>query len=447
MSHLWRPSMVAHAPTTAVASVVRRLALSLLAFTGITAVAAVLFFDGSAERGVAIVVAVAGSVVVVAATRRRRAAAGTAEDDQRLRTAVVNAPIGVAVLDSDGAVLQANPALCRLLERSEQELVTSPLRQLVHPDDVDVDTEEFAELVAGTISDYEVEQRLLRRDAAHVPCRKSVVRADSATRPYCIAYLVDVSDVRRIQTALARHERDVDEFLARQRDFVATASHELRTPLTTVIGYLELLDEEAHELADENRRFLTVARRSAGRLADLVDDLVVLDRAETRDLRPATQPASPAGMVAEAVAAFAPAVARRGVVLRTGPGLDRLPDVDVDPVLTSRALRDLLDNAVKFTPAGGCIDVRATHVGTHVRISVADTGPGIGQADVGRVFERFFRSQDTMRDAIGGTGLGLTIAKAIVERQGGRISVDSQPGHGSVFTVHLPVAAAIARSA
>jgi signal transduction histidine kinase len=222
-------------------------------------------------------------------------------------------------------------------------------------------------------------------------------------------------------------------------DFVASVSHELRTPLTSIRGYVELLLEgDVGELNEEQERFLAVVDRNADRLLTVVGDLLFVSQVEAGVISLERKPFELTGLLQEAVEAARPAAESKGIELDL-TAVD-VAEVEADRGRIAQVLDNLLSNAIKFTPSGGNVRVRASATGHRATIEVADSGLGISAEDQARLFTRFFRT--SAATAIQGTGLGLTIVKAIVESHGGKITVKSQVAVGTVFSVELPLALA-----
>jgi PAS domain S-box-containing protein len=221
-------------------------------------------------------------------------------------------------------------------------------------------------------------------------------------------------------------------------EFVALVSHELRTPLTSIRGYLELvLEGEAGDLTDDQRQFLGVVERNAHRLLALVGDLLFLAQVEAGKLSLEIGAVDLGSIAAETVETARPLAEEKGVTLTLASG--PLPLLAGDRGRLAQLLDNLVSNGVKFTPAGGRVDVRVRgEQGTAV-IEIRDTGMGIPTAEQEHLFERFFRTSRATEQAIPGTGLGLAISKAIIEAHGGRITVASTEGAGSTFRVTVPV--------
>ena len=221
-----------------------------------------------------------------------------------------------------------------------------------------------------------------------------------------------------------------------RHEIIATVSHELRTPMTAVLGAARTLLRRDIELSDEaTRQLLEMIATQAQRLSEVTESVLLagrLDRAErVVDLEPVD-----VGVVVDAALTAVGGGLPDTVELRAElePGVTALADAN----RLQQVLINLLDNAVKYSPEGGCIVVRGSRVGEEARIEVADDGPGIPADELERVFERFYRGDPSHRLAPGGTGLGLYICRGLVEQMNGRIEASSEPGRGATFVVRLP---------
>jgi two-component system, OmpR family, phosphate regulon sensor histidine kinase PhoR len=223
-----------------------------------------------------------------------------------------------------------------------------------------------------------------------------------------------------------------------RRDFVANVSHEMKTPLTSIQGYVETLLSGALDDPAVAREFLDKIDRNAKNLGHLVTDLLVLSRVEAGGIQVDPDPFALFAVVSEAAAACADKAREKGLAFQVVPG-PREVMVRGDRDLLVRALVNLLDNAIQYTPSGGSVVVKLARAETRLDVTVADTGIGIPAGDLERVFERFYRVDKARSRALGGTGLGLAIVKHVAERHGGSIRVVSEEGKGSAFTLSLPV--------
>ena len=247
----------------------------------------------------------------------------------------------------------------------------------------------------------------------------------SGTARGAIAILHDITDLERLERI--------------RRDFVANVSHELRTPLTAIRGYAETLLEGALEDQENNRRFLEIIKAHAIRLNNISSDLLTLSELESGKARPEPEAVSVRAAVESAMRTLESEARLRGVSLVCG----RMEDAQVlgDRLQIEQALVNLLDNAVKFNRPGGEVLMEVTRAGDgRVKITLTDTGIGIPHDDLPRIFERFYRVDKARSREVGGTGLGLSIVKHIIERMNGTVSVESQLGKGSTFTLLLPAA-------
>jgi signal transduction histidine kinase len=245
---------------------------------------------------------------------------------------------------------------------------------------------------------------------------------------------------RQLESSNRRLREDADELreLDRLKDeFISLVSHELRTPLTSIRGYVELLQED-DRLSEEQQRYLSVVDRNTGRLLDLVSDLLFLAQVDAGKLAFELRPVELDLLVEECVEASLPAADAKGIELVSST--QQLPaPLQGDSARLAQVLDNLVSNALKFTPAGGRVEVRLSAVDGVALIEVEDTGVGLAEDEQAQLFERFFRSSRAFENAIPGTGLGLAIAKTIVERHGGRIELESTVDVGTTVRVELPL--------
>jgi len=233
---------------------------------------------------------------------------------------------------------------------------------------------------------------------------------------------------------LARTFNSMADDLARaeelRRNLVADAAHELRTPVSNIQGYLEAIRDG---LVKPDASTLRSLYEEVILLSRLINDLQELTLAEAGELQLVRQAEDIAEPIKSAVAAVQPQAKAKGISL-TVDLTDKLPPCNIDAYRIGQVLRNLLDNAIAHTPEGGAITITAREKGNQVEVTVADTGEGIPPEDLPNIFERFYRVDKSRARATGGSGLGLTIAKRLVEAHGGKIWVQSELGKGSRFT-------------
>lgn len=223
----------------------------------------------------------------------------------------------------------------------------------------------------------------------------------------------------------------------RRRELLANVSHDLRTPLTSMQGYLEtLLIHEGKLSPEENRSYLQVATRHCERLAKLVSDLFELTKLEAREAALEIENFPLPELAQDVVQKFELKARQRGIKLTMGFDPD-CPYARADIAMIERVLENLIENALRHTPAGGDIHIHVAPAGDHVEMRVADTGEGIPAGQIAGVFDRYYQVDRGESGAAGAAGLGLTITRRIVELHGGEISVESVEGEGATFIVRL----------
>jgi len=225
-----------------------------------------------------------------------------------------------------------------------------------------------------------------------------------------------------------------------RKEFVANVSHELRTPLTVIMGFVETLQDGALQDPETAGRFLGTVARHTGQLRNLVDDLLDLSRLDSEEHLPAREPTDIGAVARRVIDLLLPKA--RGKEQNLTSAIDEgLPKVSGNADLLQRAVANLVDNALKYTPVGGKVTVACRQEGGHVVIAVSDTGIGIDAEHLPRIFERFYRVDKSRSREMGGTGLGLSIVKHVVQAHDGQIDVDSEPGKGSTFSIRVPTIA------
>lgn len=240
-----------------------------------------------------------------------------------------------------------------------------------------------------------------------------------------------------LTSAQAENLRRLEE-LDRQKDaFLSTVSHELRTPLTSIAGYAEMLsDGEAGSLTQEQLRLVEVIDRNTRRLQNLIEDMLILTQIDAADVVPARDDVDLARIARIVVEDLAPSALRADITVTVDAPTRAL--VEGDPDHLERALTNLVSNALKFTPAGGTVDVGVEATDGRVVATVADSGIGIPDVQKNELWGRFFRASNAVTASVPGTGLGLSIVAAIVSEHGGTIDVDSREGEGATFRVAMP---------
>jgi signal transduction histidine kinase len=245
----------------------------------------------------------------------------------------------------------------------------------------------------------------------------------------------DKGELGELANAFNSMASDLERAEMLRRNLVADVAHELRTPLANLRGYLEAVRDKVIKPNVDTIRSLN---EEAMLLSRLVDDLQELSLAEAGKLKLNRQPEQIAELIKQTMTAVQVQAKSKGLSLSADLP-DNLPLADIDDQRITQVLHNLVENAIAHTPKGGAITIKARQLETLVEISVADTGEGIPADDLPNIFERFYRVDKSRARATGGTGLGLTIAKRMVEAHGGKIAVQSELGKGSRFAFTLPI--------
>lgn len=335
------------------------------------------------------------------------------------------AAVGVARLDPEGRWLYVNGCLCQILDWPREELLGRGSREITHDEDRAEDESVMAAFARGEIDSHHLEKRFLTKqgEPVWVDLSMSAERGRDGGVAY---YIAMVHDIR----ARKRAERAKDEFFA-------LVSHELRSPLHLLGSWLAVLRRE--NAPEVRERAIAVAEHSAATLNRLIGDLLDASRIASGKLEIEREVFDLLEVVQGVVTAFEPDARARDVALALElPG--RVPFVAGDPERIEQVARNLLDNALKFTPLGGRVVVRVTHERDHAALVVSDSGQGIPAPLLPHLFERFAQGEGGPRGSSRGLGLGLAIVRHLVDLHGGRIEARSEgPGRGAAFEVTLPV--------
>jgi PAS domain S-box-containing protein len=343
-----------------------------------------------------------------------------------------DAPVGLIALDRSGLIQEVNAAFCTYAKYSEAELVGSNLLDLVPPEDREDGEERFRARTAGSVA-ASVERRLRAKDGSEMWGLVTMTVGADGTR---VVYVQDLTEQRRLRRELEERNQQLVVADREKDELISIVSHELRTPLTSIMGYLELALAEDVDgaLTDACREYLLVAQRNSGRLYRLVEDLLFVSSSSAGRAPLNLVSVDIDEIVRTAVGATRPSAVAGEVELSVHGSAEGTVVADAQRV--AEVIENLLSNAVKFTPQHGRVDVEVSGDADAVSVCVLDTGQGVAEDDAGRLFERFFRASDA--EGLPGAGLGLSIAKTIVDAHDGTIGVSSREGAGTSFEVRLP---------
>ena len=364
---------------------------------------------------------------------RAQSEAERAEQQLRLRSVINAIGDGLCFTDEDGTINFMNPVGLKLLGlRAEQAEGMNVVRAILGP--------------AGRMNLPDAEclrsesETFLRRDGTTFPVSFVLTPIPGPSGP--AGYVLVFRDITRQQEAAMRLREAIDEAQAANRAksaFLANMSHEIRTPLTGILGFTELLCRGAAHNADEQHEWLQLVQSNAEHLLSLINDILDLSKIEAGCMDVRREDISPCHLVSEVASLMRPRARSHGLDLEVEYASEIPALVRSDATRVRQVLLNLVGNAIKFTDDGNItIRVRHEHDGSRLCVEVIDSGTGMSEDDLERIFEPFVQVDGTMTRQHGGSGLGLAICRRIIDSLGGTITVASTPGAGSQFTVEIP---------
>ncbi len=338
------------------------------------------------------------------------------EEKNKLEAVLASMISGVVIINGKGRVELVNPAAEKYFSFPGSGLPYDA--SLKHPE---LSAAIKTALESGQVVEREIKMAAPKETTLQVVI--SPVLDHTGNLAGVVAVLHDITEIRKLEKV--------------RSEFVANVSHELKTPVTAVKGFTETLLDGAMHDPETCREFVEIIDNEAGRLKRLIHDLLELSRIEAKQVKLKLKPENVSSLVRDTALKLQGQAENAGLTIElrlpAGPVMARL-----DRDMIEQVMVNLVDNAIKYTPAGGRIEIEVEEKQRDAVVWVRDTGIGIPPEDIDRVFERFYRVDKTRSRLQGGTGLGLSIVKHIVDIHGGTVGVESKPGKGSAFFFTLP---------
>lgn len=369
------------------------------------------------------------------------------ENDQRFRMALMGAAHGIALVGLDGAFMQLNEALCRMLGYTDAELRALSFQDITHPDDLETDLDQLHECIEGMRTTYQMEKRYFRKDGGviWVNLAVSILRAENNTPLYFISQIQDITARKQAEEQLVTARDEAKNASAAKSAFLASMSHEIRTPMTGVMGMLDMLAESG--VSGDQFELIKTARSSAEMLLSIINDVLDMAKLEAGRVEIARRDFHAEKLLHTVCDMMAGRAEAKGLRFNAVLPMSARVWLKGDPDRISQILFNILGNAVKFTDEGEVslsAETRQTDSGLDLVLKVTDTGRGIPADKTESIFREFERVQEETGARVEGTGLGLAIVSRLVDAMSGRIELESEFGKGSTFIVTLPLAAGVA---
>ncbi len=373
---------------------------------------------------------------------RKRVEETLREREQQFRLLFELAPTGMAITSLEGMFQQVNQAFADTVGYAPMELLTKSFMDITHPDDLPNNLTFLQQLKQEEISNYQLEKRYIHKSGQtiYIILQVGFVRSAEGKPHYLIAQVVDITERKRSELALAHARDQALEASRLKTELLAKVSHELRTPLGAILGYSQMLTEEFFgPLSDEQTEKISDVIDSAHYLTKLVNELLDQSQLQAGKLTLSHEPFSPRHVVEQMQAKMQIFARNKGLNLATNVATDVPATLSGDPIRVQQILVNLVSNAIKFTQQGEVqVHIRTTDA-THWVLQVTDTGPGIPEEFHAHIFDPFGQVDGSVTRAHDGTGLGLSIVKQLATLMRGQVSLDSEVGQGSTFTVLLPL--------
>lgn len=340
------------------------------------------------------------------------------EDKNKMKVVLSSVIEGIIAIDKEGRIILFNNALKNMTDYSSDRVLGKFHWEIIRNNQLNELLKEVLQKgqpLTQEITIFSPQEKIFRASANPLTKKNEVWGA--------VVVLNDITEIKKLEKM--------------RSEFVANVSHELRTPLTSIQGFVETLKDGAINDPGKAQYFLEIIEKQSNRLNNLIEDILQLSKIESQEIIMNLQSINLRDLIDKTISEFKKKIEQKNhkIKINISP---QLPLIKADPEQIEVVFRNLLDNAIKYTPNGGEIYISAFEKAENIYIEIADNGIGISAEHLPRIFERFYRADKDRSRKLGGTGLGLAIVKHIVQAHGGTIGVESKPGKGSKFFFTLP---------
>ncbi len=370
-------------------------------------------------------------------TEHKKSEEALKASEENFRALFEHTPDGILILDFEGNILSANAAVGEMVDAPLDNVIGSNIYNYLVPESGATDLEDQINVYndrGGYLRTY----KILSSNGETVWIEGLGTRIMYRNMPANIVVVRDVTVRKQAEKTLIDAKMAAEEANRTKSEFLANMSHELRTPLNSVIGFSDLIAEgTAGPLTEKQSRYIGFISVSGKNLLRIINDILDLSKAESGKMELDREEFCVGKSVDKVISTMLPQTKEKNIMLSHKPGTQALT-VYADPSKFEQIMYNLLSNATKFTPEGGSINVFSEKDGEMVRVVVRDTGIGISEENLNKIFNPFIQIDSSMKRSFEGTGLGLSLVKKFVEMHGGNIRVQSKLGEGTAFTFELP---------
>ena len=373
-------------------------------------------------------------------TERKRAEEELQKSEEKFRKYFELPLVGIAITSLEKGWIEVNDRLCDFFGYPREELTQMTWSELTYPDDLKADVMEFNKVLDGESDGYTMEKRFIHKsgEVIHAEISAQCVRKTDGRVDYFVALVQDINARKKAERQMIEARDEAELANNYKSQFLSQMSHELRTPMNAILGFSQLIMSNPREPLTEMQQQGTSEILKAGRhLLELINEILDLARIETGKISLSIEDIELSLLMEELLALTYPMAKQQQVNVCDFESFEGSGYVRADRVRLKQVLLNLISNAIKYNKAGGEVQLNAVEVENGmIEISVSDTGPGIEEERIGELFQPFNR-MDFQYSEIEGTGIGLTIAKQLIECMDGSIRVESKPGEGSTFVISI----------